>query len=198
MIDETLFRNVLKEIKENPSLANDIIDSFSDNQFRSKNKLLKHIDNFLDKNSEVAILGCWYGSILISSLAPRVKKIIAVDLDDKTVRIGKNGFFKHYKNISWSTGDIFTKNLNYSQVDLVINTSCEHMLPMKEWPFWREDCYFALTSNNMFNIKGHVNCVNSLEEFKAQLPDKAEVLHQEEVEDTRGIRYILVGKISSL
>ena len=37
MINEQIFRNVLNEIKENPKITNDIIDSFSDNQFLSKN-----------------------------------------------------------------------------------------------------------------------------------------------------------------
>ena len=47
----------------------------------------------------------------------------------------------------------------------------------------------------MFGIEGHINCVNSLEEFKSQLPERARVLYQEEIEDTRGTRYMLVGKL---
>ncbi len=46
----------------------------------------------------------------------------------------------------------------------------------------------------MFEIEGHINCVNRLEEFKEQLPARAEVLFEEEVEDTRGTRYMLVRK----
>ena len=91
------------------------------------------------------------------------------------------------------------------------------MPPMKEWkwfgagaletdinksifktPKLPNDCYFVFQSNNMFGIEGHVNCVNSLEEFKDQLPERAEVLFEEEVEDTRGTRYMLVGKFNSL
>ena len=89
------------------------------------------------------------------------------------------------------------------------------MPPMKEWKWFspgaiKEDnvigkepklssnCYFAFQSNNMFDIEGHVNCVNNIEEFKAQLPERAEVLYQEEVEDTRGTRYMLVGKFNAI
>jgi hypothetical protein len=197
MINELIFRNVLKTIKEYPNYTLDIIDSFSDNQFRAKTKLLNQIDNFLQDEFKVVILGCWYGSILVPAMAPRVKQIIAVDLDDNVVRIGKNRFFKEYENVSWSTGDVFLKTLDYSQTNLVINTSCEHMLPMKLWPYWSnvsKNCYFAFTSNNMDSIKGHTNCVYSLEEFKLQLPNNSEVLHQEEVKDERGIRYVLIGK----
>ena len=65
MLDETLFRNVLKTIKEIPELSQDLIDSFSDNQFKSKGKLLEVIDdlNILSKNHEVIKIGSWYGSL---------------------------------------------------------------------------------------------------------------------------------------
>lgn len=204
MIDETLFRNVLKEIKENPSLASDIIDSFSDNQFKSKTKILDYIDNLdiLTPDSEVIIFGSWYGSIIIPNLTKKVKRISCIDINEQVLKIAKNRFFNHYNNIDYIAADIFEVDLKrYCNSILFINASCEHMLPMKDWPYWsnlQNDSYFVFTSNNMFDIEGHVNCVNSLEEFKAQLPDRAEVLHQEEVEDTRGTRYILVGKISSL
>lgn len=194
MIDETILRNVLRTIKEKPDYSLDIIDSFSDNQYKSKTKLLESIKNIIHKDLEVAILGCWYGSILMPNLSPYVKKITAVDLDDNVVRIGKNGFFKHYDNISWSTGDVFTKELHYKNIGLVINTSCEHMRPMKEWPFWNNNCYFAVTSNNMDQIDGHINCVYSLEEFKSQMPENSIIIDQFEISDERGTRYIIVGK----
>ena len=199
MIEESVFRNVLKTIKEFPDRSLDIIDSFSDNQFKAKENLVKYLDEFLDKDHNLVIIGCWYGSILIPLLIPKVNKIVAIDIDENVIRIGKNRFFKDYKNISWSTGDAFTKQLDYSNTKFVINTSCEHMLPMKEWPYWsklKSDAYFAFQSNNMFQVAGHINCVNSLEEFKSQLPKNSEVLIEEEIDDSRGIRYMLIGKIS--
>lgn len=198
MINESVFRNVLKSIKEFPERSLDIIDSFSDNQFKAKEHLITQIDCFLENESDLVILGCWYGSILIPLLTSKVNKIIAIDIDNNVVRIGKNKFFKDYKNISWSTGDVFTKELDYSNTRFVINTSCEHMASMKEWPYWsrlKSDSYFAFQSNNMFQIEGHVNCVNSLDEFKNQLPVNAEVLFEEEIDDSRGTRYMLIGKM---
>ena len=50
----------------------------------------------------------------------------------------------------------------------------------------------------MFDIQGHINCVSSLEEFKKQLPERAEVLYEDEVDDTRGTRYMLIGKFNHL
>ena len=59
------------------------------------------------------------------------------------------------------------------------------------------EAYFAFTSNNMHDIEGHTNTVNNLEEFIQQLPSNAKVLHQDEIEDSRGTRYLLTGKLST-
>jgi hypothetical protein len=47
----------------------------------------------------------------------------------------------------------------------------------------------------MFDVHDSVNCVNNIEEFKKQLPDNAKVLIEDEIEDDRGKRFTLVGKI---
>ena len=81
--------------------------------------------------------------------------------------------------------------------DLVINPSCEHMPSMNTLESLKtSNAYFAFTSNNMYDIEGHVNCVSSIGEFKEQLSSNATILVEDEIEDTRGTRYILVGKFS--
>ena len=220
-VNTELLYNVMTTIKENPSLEDDLLDSFSSNQVASKSALINAVNNLniLDKDSIVAIWGSWYGSILIPSLADKVKKIVAIDLDDNALQIAKTRLFRDYNNINYVCDDIFkTYRDVYLNTNLIINTSCEHMAPMKEWTWFQkgalatdsqykhkfgspklsDNCYFAFQSNNMFGIEGHVNCVNSLQEFKDQLPERAEVLFEEEVEDTRGTRYMLVGKFNSL
>jgi ribosomal protein L11 methylase PrmA len=207
IIDLDLFKRVLKEIKNGnelgPNVAADIIDSFSNNQFKSKVHLLEKIDqlDILDINSTVVIFGCWYGSIIVPALSSKVKKITGIDLDPTAIRIAKNRFFPNYKNVFFTTGDVFSKNQERHQdAKLFINTSCEHMPPMKEWPFWAKlnaDAYFAFQSNNMDWIEGHINCVHSLEEFKNQLPKNSKVLIEDEIDDSRGTRYMIIGKIQN-
>ena len=109
--------------------------------------------------------------------------------------------FYDYKNVQFRCQDIFDdlKLNEYRSANLFINTSCEHMAPMKEWPMWEWICrknkpYFAFTSNNMFDIEGHINCVKNIEEFKKQLPDNAEVMIEDQIKDERGIRFLLIGK----
>ena len=199
MIDLQLFKNIIKEGRHNT----DLLDSYSPNQFKSKQKLEDMIHNYVDINSEteIVIFGGWYGSILIPMFKD-VKKITLIDLDEEVINIARNRLFNHYKNVEFRIQDVFEFNkLNqYRSANLFINTSCEHMAPMKEWPLWewvlrKNNPYFAFTSNNMFGIEGHTNCVNNIEEFKKQLPDTSKVLTENEVIDERGSRYLLVGKI---
>ena len=199
IIDLQLFKNIMAEARNNT----DLLDSFSPNQFKSKQKLVNMIHNYVDINSdtEIVIFGGWYGSILIP-MFKEVKKITLIDLDEEVINIASNRLFTHYKNVDFRIQDVFELNkLNqYRSANLFINTSCEHMSPMKEWPLWewvlrKNNPYFAFTSNNMFNIEGHTNCVNNIEEFKKQLPDTSKVLSENEVTDERGSRYLLVGKI---
>ena len=135
-----LFKRILKEIKNGNELglnvAADIIDSFSNNQFKSKVYLLEKIDqlDILNINSEVVIFGCWFGSIIVPALSSKVKQITGIDLDPTAIRVAQNRFFPDYKNVFFKTGDVFSKDQEiYHNATLFVNTSCEHMLPMKEW-----------------------------------------------------------------
>ena len=203
LIDLSFLEKVLIAIKHNSTLSEDILDSFSTNQFNSKGKLLELIDNLdiLDNQSNITIFGCWYGSILIPKLLTKANKITGIDADDAVIKIAKNQFFKNVNNLDFITSDVFSEfRSRYKESTLFINTSCEHMLPMKDWPWWGNlpnDAYFAFQSNDMDQIEGHVNCVGSLEEFKAQLPPNSEVLFEDELADERGTRYTLVGKITA-
>ena len=235
--DRSLLDSVFTAIKHEPDHEEDILDSFSDNQVLAKTNLVNGLDNLnlLNKETEVVIFGCWYGSILIPLLHDKVKSITAIDVDDHAISIGQNRFFDQYDNITWITGDIFEDYRDmFDTADIFINTSCEHMLPMKwwgpkgprkdhdwfkewngdyrrewkgkdenKWPvydigWWervKPSAHFAFTSNNMYDIPGHINCVDSIEKFKVQLPAGAEVLTESELEDERGIMYLLIGKL---
>jgi len=192
-IDLQLFKNIMAEARHN----DDLLDSYSPNQFKSKEVLINHINslNILNDKSEIIILGSWYGSILIPAFK-QVKRITAIDLDKNVISIAKNRLFNHYKNVDFISKDVFEWTPDSKRIktcELIINTSCEHMRSMKELNLDTK-AYFAYTSNNMYNIKEHINCVSSIEEFKRQLPDNAKVIIENEIEDDRGTRFILVGK----
>jgi hypothetical protein len=194
MIDLQLFKNIMKEARHN----SDLLDSYSPNQFKSKEVLINHIRdlNILNSNSEIIIFGSWYGSILIPAFK-EVRRITLIDKDKDVISIAKNRLFNNYKNVDFICDDVFNWAPNSSRIkksDLIINTSCEHMRSMKELNL-NTEAYFAYQSNNMFDIPTHINCVNNIEEFKKQLPDTAEVLIEDEIPDERGTRFTLIGKI---
>ena len=211
MIDEKILKNIIsnlisssmREVREDKQL----LDSFSPNQFLSKLNLINHIRslNILNKNSEIVIFGGWYGSILIPAFYNEVKKITLIDKDNKVISRAKHNLFKD-TDVEFICDDIFENFRNqYETANLIINTSCEHMKPMKEWgpapqyknPWWDRvsPAYFAFQSNAMFDIPTHINCVKNIEEFKKQLPDRAEVLIEDEIPDERGTRFTLIGKL---
>lgn len=219
-LDTSLLSNVLTAIKHNPDYKDDILDSFSNNQYIAKTALIKSLEDLkiLSNKTNVVIWGCWYGSLLFPLLSKKVNKIIGIDLNEDVIKISKNKLFKDFENVDFVIDDVFNTYRNfYLNTNLIINTSCEHMNPMKEWPWFDEgaieedaiktkwknsklssNCYFAFQSNNMHGIEGHINCVNSIDEFKSQLPNRAEVIHQDEVIDSRGTRYMLIGKFNPL
>ena len=203
---QTILNNLISSSMREVREDKDLLDSFSPNQFKSKLKLVEHIDklNILTKNSEVVIFGSWYGSILIPAFFNKVKKITCIDQDAKVISRAKYNLFKDF-NVDFITGDVFEFRDSFKNADLFINTSCEHMKSMKEWgpaptyknPWWNRvsPAYFAFQSNNMYDIEGHINCVSSIEEFKYQMPDKAEILVEDKIVDDRGTRFMLIGKI---
>lgn len=228
-IDFSLLENVFTLFEHEPKRKDDVFDSFSRNQYIAKRAIVNHLEdlNLLNLRTEVVIWGSWYGSILVPLLQDKVRKITCVDEDETVITLGDNRLFPTFSNVEWITGDIFKDYKEcYNTADIFINTSCEHMLPMKwwgpkgprklynhfyewdekyhdDWPVYDEawwdrvkpGAHFAFTSNNMRYIPDHVNCVDSIEEFKLQLPPGAEVLAEDEIEDERGTRYILIGKI---
>ena len=89
MIDLQLFKNIIKEGRHNT----DLLDSYSPNQFKTKQKLEDMIHNHVDINSksDIVIFGCWYGSILIP-MFKEARRITLIDTDVVVMRISKRSF----------------------------------------------------------------------------------------------------------
>ena len=192
-MDLTLFKKIMAEARHNK----DLLDSVSPNQYRSKEVLIKHVENLqlVDQNSEIVIFGGWYGTILIPAFK-YVDRITLIDKNKNIIGVAKNRLFDHYKNVDFISKDVFDWAPDSKRIktcNLIINTSCEHMPSMKKLELDTKS-YFAYQSNNMYDIEGHINCVSSIEEFKWQLPDNAKVMVEDKITDERGTRFLLVGK----
>ena len=61
MIELNTLKKMMKEVRENKNF----LDSLSPNQFKSKQVLIKHIEDLkiVDQNSHIVIFGGWYSSI---------------------------------------------------------------------------------------------------------------------------------------
>ena len=189
-----------------PEKTVDIFDSISKNQFISKKEILTSVltSGIIHKEMKVIIIGSWYGSILIPVLAPLVREIECFDIDKEANHIAS--LLHDYDNVKFNSTDL-TKNKHPvfgEEGDiLIINTSCEHIeMTMHEllkfqshWVTEPRDIHFAVQSNNMTDIEGHINCVHSLKEFKSHLPAKHKILIEKEIPEERGFRYFLFGQI---
>jgi len=201
-IDLDFFKKIIKQAYNNEfNNSKQLLDSLNYTQFESKLKLLEYINllDIVDKNCNVSVLGCWFNSIIAGVLANKVKNITGYDMDKSAIQIGKN-IFRNHNNVDFFHLDIFeTIKDRIEKTDLLINTSCEHMKPMKEWPFWnkiKHNTYIAFQSHSNKNIKDHINCVNSLDEFENQLPKDIKILLKKELIETNreGMRFTIIGK----
>ena len=190
-----LISSSMRELRDDK----DLLDSFSPNQFKSKLKLINHIENLniLNEDSEIVIFGCWYGSILIPAFYNKVKKITAIDIDPKVISRAKYNLFKD-TNVDFISKDVFDWAPDSKRIktcNLIINTSCEHMYPMKKI---RElnpglKSWFVLQSTNEDKFDDHINCVNSTKELAEQGGLK-QVLYEGQLTLDNGMtRFMVIG-----
>ena len=147
------------------------LDSFSQSQIESKSWLVDTLSMFNINNAHIQLFGGWNG-ILITRLLTQnlnLKRIHNIDLDEKSIRVFmRYREFTNDKRLESTCGDVMTPHKYDSSIDIVINTSSEHMPNLKEIikdKEYKPECLFALQSNNMFHIKDHINCVNNEDEL---------------------------------
>lgn len=148
-----------------PHRSKDFIKSYSENQLSAKSWLVEHAKlQFIsdNKDKEIWILGSWYGTILVPLLQKEFPncRIHLVDYDEENLIIAKI----IHSNIQTHCLDV-TFDLPEIKTDIIINTSCEHMYPMKHIPM-KGYCFYQ--SNNFRDDSAHINCVESKEEFAEQ------------------------------
>ena len=187
-MDPAYYEALLYACNNNYDIAH-LWDSLSPNQLVSKHWLVDELQKILkDAPVNVQLFGGWFGfplvDILISKLNPT--QIENIDIDEKAILLFKK--IRSNKDIDISLigtcCDVSDENIREWGVDLIINTSSEHMqplplilsgreyrsnfcLPLKKSMPKKGPCLIALQSNNMFHIDDHINCVNSEDELVA-------------------------------
>ena len=176
----------------------DIINSVNENQFFSKEWLVKKSLPFIKNKEQILIAGSWYGLLGGMLKENGVKgKITLVDSDSYTKNIAKK--FNTSPDVIARCKDAvnyFIQTRKYKKWDVIINTSCEHMEKEDIQLFNKlkdNQTIVILQSNNYEQVNSHVNTSKSLEEFMEYLK-LTEILFKDTLKTKNYERYMVIGK----
>ena len=175
--------------------------SIDEVQIRSKLWLIDELVGCRDLGgTTMVVLGAWYG-ILPWLLDLRLECpptwMVCVDVSTEAVRLGHQVIGPLCANIVYLVADAM--ELNYTGLarqpsPVLVNTICEHLPDVPGW--WAQVPAGQLTilqSNNYAQCPDHVNCVDDVEQMKAQTP-MSELLFQGELKLPIFDRFMLVGR----
>jgi len=172
------------------------MDAFWSGQLKSKEWLISNLDNYVHHDQvSIEIHGGWVGvlaSMLFQSNIP-VNKICSIDIDPTVEPIAvlmnkKEEIEGRFKAITVDMCNLI------SFVDIVINTSCEHIsqLQYEQWLRNRNNDQLLVLQSNNYKIEEHIRTADSLEEFKEQ--SHIDVLWAGELELPLYTRWMIIGK----
>ena len=182
-----------------PDKIKEYIQSVSPKQLWCKKWLIRKLIEVPRDFENIHLYGGWFGYPIIDYLDKnyKIKSLLNIDFDrtaTRTCNRFSEFYFMHnyvkslYADVSQVSGD-------FKNIDLVINTSSEHMPDLPELiknKSYNETCVFAIQSNNMFHLEEHVNCVNSADELvkKSKL---SQVLYSGKMMFDNYERYMVIG-----
>ena len=182
-----------------PDKIKDYIQSISPKQIESKQWLVDELNNVPREFENIHLYGGWFGYPLIDFLheSYQIKNLLNIDFDRTATRTCNrfSEFYFMHNYVKSLCADVIEVSGDFQNIDLVINTSSEHMsdLPILiKNKVYRKSCVFAIQSNNMFKIKDHTNCVNSIEELIEKSGLKS-ILYQGVKKFDNYERYMIIG-----
>jgi hypothetical protein len=183
-----------------PAMAptyNEFRDMFSRGQLISKfwlvEELMKAHRLFDEK---IVIAGSWFGVLgyLLRTKFVDVQ-VTCVDIDPRC-EVFLSKLVPEYQpnRVKGVTADLY--DFDYSDQDVIINTSCEHLTNLSGWlekiPSGKT---VVLQSSNYEKLEEHQNCVKSLQEIIQQTGSHiSEIKYTGEWGFTMYTRYMLIGK----
>jgi SAM-dependent methyltransferase len=168
----------------------EIRDAFRVKQMQSKAWLIDTIKNSdLSQDSNILVIGSWLGFTSLCLAELGFKNITETDPDQRLELFAKhlNRFNKNFIHESKDVND-----LDMSKFDVIINTSCEHILDNTWFCKIQPNTKVFLHSNNLLGYD-HVNTCESVEDMIKKYPmnlDYAGVLNLKSYK-----RFMLVGSI---
>ena len=176
-----------------------LLDSSTTSQMQSKLWIATELNKLNLKYKKVALIGGWFAQYITPLLIENLKVDIVhnydIDKDAQLISYKFNRRYKEKEQYQAFSRNLFIKPLN-EYYDMVINTSCEHMFPMKKF---RElnpalNSIYVLQSTNETKYDDHINCVESPEELANQCVLEKVYYSGSKVLDNGMTRFMVIGK----
>ena len=199
--------------KQRPWQSRRLLDSSTTSQLQGKLWLVNELQKHDLKFSKVCLVGGLFAQFITPLMIDNfnVEFIHNWEIDEDAQKISYK-FNRRYKEdnryraycsnlFEYHWSDEVKKYYNYwnkfrnANYDLVINTSCEHMYPMKKLREYNPDLksWFVLQSTNETKFKDHINCVNSTKELAEQGGLK-QILYEGQLTLDNGMtRFMVIG-----
>ena len=171
----------------------DVGNGLAESHWKSKQWLVDELTEFL-YNEDVHIAAGWLGltGYLLRKEFPNIK-ITSSDIDPGCKIMGKFLF----DNIEFKTLDAVLDVNLIKDCQVYINTSIEHI--KQEYvnlifSKLNKGTIFAIQSNNYYKVADHINCSDSLDDFKSTIQFK-ELLYANKMQFADYDRYMIIGRI---
>jgi hypothetical protein len=167
----------------------EIRDAFRIKMMQSKAWLIqKFLEQKIDKSKSILIVGGWLGFTSWVLFKNGYGNITEIDVDSRLHEFSMhlNRFNHNFKHIPVDVNQTDT-----SMYDVIINTSCEHIIDSSWFDNTNSNCMFVLQSNNI-NTPDHINKCNSIDEMILKYPMAINYSGSVDYGDTTS-RFMLIG-----
>lgn len=153
------------------------------------------------------ILGGWFGvlgAVLLHDSRFSIDRVRSIDIDPRCAAIAEALNATHVRAGRFCAQTADMLEIDYTRPygaaadggrpDLVINTSCEHLVDFDRW-YRRIPAgqLLVMQSNDYYACREHVNCVPDLAAFRQRAP-LSEVLFAGERKLRHYVRFMLIGR----
>jgi hypothetical protein len=190
-----------------PYLLKRVLDSMNRSQLESKLWIVNELSELMLFPKSVALLGGWYANYIVPLLIEHGVELIhnfEIDEDAKTISYKFNKTYKDKKQykcdiVNTMFDSVWNKQKKTEPVfDFIINTSCEHMFPMRRFRELNKNLsgnlIYVLQSTNEYKYEDHINCVSGPEELAEQAELIDVVYSGTKVLDNGMNRFMVIGK----
>ena len=184
--------------KQRPWQFKRLTNSSTTSQLQGKLWLINELQKLDLKFTKVCLIGGWFAQFRTPLLFDNFKVDIIhnYDIDEDAQKISYKFNRRYtedgkYKAIRQNTLIHPLKE----EYDIIINTSCEHMYPMKKFRELNPNLksWFVLQSTNEDKFDDHINCVNNTKELAEQGKLK-QVLYEGQLTLDNGMtRFMVIG-----